>query len=88
MARLTGRLDGDPAQLDTALKEFATERDSALGPGYESTLAVAHLAPHEQRLSLLRAVQTDPELTSIYFDMVAGIATAGALYTPKLLALL
>ncbi|MGW1161475.1 NAD(P)/FAD-dependent oxidoreductase [Streptomyces sp. NPDC002513] len=86
--RLDGRLGGDPAQLDAALAEFAADRDAALMPGYEATLGVAHLTPHEQRLSLLRAVQTDPELTAIYFDMVAGIETAGALYTPKLLALL
>ncbi|MFF4211426.1 FAD-dependent oxidoreductase [Streptomyces sp. NPDC001796] len=86
--RLEGRLDGDPAGLDAALEDFAKERDELLTPGYESTLGVAQLTPHEQRLSLLRAVQTDPELTAIYFDMVAGIETAGALYTPKLLALL
>ncbi|MGR6974538.1 FAD-dependent oxidoreductase [Streptomyces cynarae] len=86
--RLEGRLGGDPAGLDAALRDFAKERDEVLTPGYESTLGVAQLTPHEQRLSLLRAVQTDPELTSIYFDMVAGIETAGALYTPKLLALL
>ncbi|MEU2584201.1 NAD(P)/FAD-dependent oxidoreductase [Streptomyces avermitilis] len=83
-----GLLGGDPERLDAALEKFAEERDSALTPGYESTLAVARLAPHEQRLSLLRAVQRDPELTAIYFDMVAGIGSAGALYTPKLLALL
>ncbi|MFC3572156.1 NAD(P)/FAD-dependent oxidoreductase [Streptomyces yaanensis] len=87
--RLDGLLGGDPAELDAALREFAKERDAALTPGYESTLGVARLTtPHEQRLSLLRAVQTDSELTAIYFDMVAGIETAGALYTPKLLALL
>ncbi|MFD1663411.1 FAD-dependent oxidoreductase [Streptomyces caeni] len=86
--RLEGRLDGSPAELDAALGRFAEERDAALTPGYEATLAVARLAPHEQRLSLLRAVQADPELTSIYFDMVAGIEGAEALYTPRLLALL
>ncbi|MFJ8357180.1 FAD-dependent oxidoreductase [Streptomyces sp. NPDC093984] len=86
--RLEGLLGGDPAGLDAALRDFAKERDEVLTPGYESTLGVAQLTPHEQRLSLLRAVQTDPELTAIYFDMVAGIETAGALYTPKLLALL
>ncbi|MGW5665202.1 FAD-dependent oxidoreductase [Streptomyces sp. NPDC003758] len=86
--RLEGRLGGDPAGLDAALRDFAKERDEVLTPGYESTLGVAQLTPHEQRLSLLRAVQTDAELTAIYFDMVAGIETAGALYTPKLLALL
>lgn len=85
---VAGRLGGDPVQLDAALRDFSGERDRLLTPGYESTLAVARLAPHEQRLSLLRAVQTDPELTSIYFDMVAGIGTTSALYTPKLLALL
>ncbi|WP_333766545.1 NAD(P)/FAD-dependent oxidoreductase [Streptomyces sp. IBSBF 2435] len=82
------RLGGNPALLDAALRDYALERDATLTPGYESTLAVARLEVHEQRLSLLRAVQTDPELTSIYFDMVAGIGTVGALYTPKLLALL
>jgi hypothetical protein len=86
--RLDGRLGEDPAELDTALRDFARERDEVLTPGYESTLGVAQLTQHEQRLSLLRAVQTDAELTSIYFDMVAGIGTAEALYTPKLLALL
>ncbi|MBC9724223.1 NAD(P)/FAD-dependent oxidoreductase [Streptomyces sp. TRM68367] len=83
-----GTLGGDPAQLDAALGRFAKDRDRHLTPGYESTLAVARLAPHEQRLSLLRAVQSDPELTAIYLDMVAGIASADALYTPRLLALL
>lgn len=85
---LEGTLGGDPAELDAALARFAEDRDRHLTPGYEATLGVARLDPHEQRLSLLRAVQSDPELTSIYFDMVAGIASAGALYTPRLLALL
>ena len=83
-----GRLGGDPALLDAALGDYAAERDASLTPGYESTLTVARLEAHEQRLSLLRAVQTDPELTSIYFDMVAGIGKVSDLYTPKLLALL
>jgi hypothetical protein len=33
-------------------------------------------------------VQSDPELVTTYLDMVAGIVTVDALYTPKLLALL
>ncbi|MFF2846814.1 NAD(P)/FAD-dependent oxidoreductase [Streptomyces sp. NPDC058001] len=82
------RLQGDPGLLDKALEKYASDRDAALTPGYESTLSVAQLAPNEQRLSLLRAVQTDTDLTAIYFDMVAGISTASALYTPRLLALL
>ncbi|MEV6960290.1 NAD(P)/FAD-dependent oxidoreductase [Streptomyces sp. NPDC051207] len=85
---LEGTLGGDPVRLDAALARFAEERDGRLTPGYEATLGVARLDPHEQRLSLLRAVQSDPELTAIYFDMVAGIASAEALYTPRLLALL
>jgi flavin-dependent dehydrogenase len=82
------RLGGDPADLDKALTSYGEERDATLVPGYEATLSVARLDPHEQRLSLLRAVRQDSELTSIYFDTVAGIGTASALYTPKLLALL
>jgi 2-polyprenyl-6-methoxyphenol hydroxylase-like FAD-dependent oxidoreductase len=81
-------LGGDPLRLDQALRDYADDRDAALVPGYESTLSVAQLAPHEQRLSLLRAVERDEDLTAIYFDMVAGIETVSALYTPKLLALL
>lgn len=81
-------LGDDPQRLDMALKEYARGHDDTLAPGYEATLGVAQLAPHEKRLSLLRAVQQDAELTSIYFDTVAGISSAGALYTPKLLALL
>ncbi|GGZ26565.1 NAD(P)/FAD-dependent oxidoreductase [Streptomyces poonensis] len=86
--RLGTTLGDGPERLDAALGKFAEDRDAALLPGYEATLSVARLQPHEQRLSLLRAVQKDPELTSIYFDMVAGIGSARALYTPKLLALL
>ncbi|MGW0700240.1 NAD(P)/FAD-dependent oxidoreductase [Streptomyces sp. NPDC002867] len=86
--RVGDLLGGDPLRLDRALRDYAGDRDAALVPGYESTLAVAQLAPHEQRLSLLRAVERDEDLTAIYFDMVAGIETVGALYTPKLLALL
>ncbi|MFJ9379314.1 NAD(P)/FAD-dependent oxidoreductase [Streptomyces sp. NPDC101455] len=81
-------LGGDPAHLDAALDRFAEGRDKALTPGYEATLGVAQLDPHEQRLSLLRAVQSDPELVAIYLDIVAGIAPPQALYTPRLLELL
>ncbi|WP_320783642.1 NAD(P)/FAD-dependent oxidoreductase [Streptomyces sp. CRN 30] len=89
LAQHTGPVLGDgPERLDAALRAFADDRDTALAPGYEATLAAARLDPHAQRLSLLRAVQTDPELTSIYFDVVAGIGSAQALYTPKLLSLL
>lgn len=82
-------LGSDPAQLDAALNRFAKDRDATLTPGYQATLDVARLAPpHEKRLSILRAVQSDPELVGIYLDVVAGVESIGALYTPKLLALL
>ncbi len=89
VAEVGGALGGDPARLDAALARFAEDRDAALTPGYQATLGVARLAPaHQQRLALLRAVQSDPELVATYLDMVAGIVPADALYTPKLLALL
>lgn len=79
----------DRVAVDAALSRYAAERDELLLPGYEATLSVARLAPaHAERLELLRAVRQDEELTSIYFDMVAGAATTSALYTPRLLELL
>lgn len=83
------RLSTDPAGLDRALRQYTKDRDAALTRGYESTLAVARLdPPHESRLALLRAVQSDPQLTSIYFDTVAGVVSPSALYTPRLLELM
>jgi flavin-dependent dehydrogenase len=81
-------LAGDPARLDRSLRAYGDDRDATLAEGYEATLNVAQLETHEQRLGLLRAVQLDPELTATYFDLVAGIASAKALYTPQLLALM
>ncbi len=77
-----------PGHVDAALRSYAQQRDESLREGYEATLAVARLEVHEQRLALLRAVRRDPELTSIYFDVVAGAAPTKALYTPKLLTML
>ncbi|MFE5596239.1 NAD(P)/FAD-dependent oxidoreductase [Streptomyces sp. NPDC056549] len=80
-------LDRDPALLDQALVQYGAERDTTLLPGYEATLAVGRLAEQPaSRLTLLRRIQQDPELTTIYFDMVAGAATIGDLFTTKLLA--
>lgn len=83
-----GELDS-PSRLDAALRRFAAERDSTLVPGYEATLSVARMAsPNAHRVALLRAVQQDPELTSIYFDAFAGAKDITALYTPRLRELL
>ncbi len=68
MARHIGDRLGDPVRLDHALREYGRERDEALSAGYEATLSVARLEVHEQRLALLRAVQSDPELATTYFD--------------------
>jgi hypothetical protein len=46
------------------------------------------LTAHPKRLSLLRAVQSDPDLTATYFDIVAGVEPVTALHAPRLLALL
>jgi flavin-dependent dehydrogenase len=78
----------DPDRLDPALCSYAQERDDVLIEGYEATLSVAQLTTHPKRLSLLRAVQSDPDLTATYFDIVAGVQPVTALYAPRLLALL
>ncbi|SCK39073.1 Dehydrogenase (flavoprotein) [Streptomyces sp. WMMB 714] len=82
------RLGGEPALLDAALRSYEQERDAQLTEGFEATLSAAQLETHEKRLALLRAVQADPELTTTYFDIVAGIKSVTDLYTPRLLALL
>jgi flavin-dependent dehydrogenase len=79
------RLD-DPHRLDSALQTYARERDDTLMDGYEATLSVAQLTTHPKRLSMLRAVESDPELIATYFDLVAGVQPVTALYTPRLLA--
>ncbi|WP_235876032.1 NAD(P)/FAD-dependent oxidoreductase [Saccharopolyspora terrae] len=85
---ISGFLDS-PARLDAALRGFAAERDSTSASGYAATLSVARMTPpNEQRLDLLRAIQQDEELTSIYFDAFAGAADITALYTPRLRELL
>ncbi|MDT0268027.1 NAD(P)/FAD-dependent oxidoreductase [Streptomyces sp. DSM 44915] len=88
LVRHIGDRLADPARLDAALDEYAADRDKTLTAGYEATLSTAQLEVHEERLSLLRAVRQDEELTSIYFDLVAGVGSLESLYTPRLMALL
>lgn len=79
---------GEPRALDEGLHHYEAERDGSLIDGYRATLSAARLEVHEPRLELLRAVQSDPELTTTYFDVFAGAAPTTALYTPRLMALL
>lgn len=76
----------DQVRLDAALDAYARDRDTSMAEGYQATLSAARLETHPKRLSLLRAVQSDPGLTSTYFDVFAGIKSTTALYTPQLLA--
>jgi flavin-dependent dehydrogenase len=86
LVRHVGETLRDPRRLDLSLRDFAEDRDRSLNEGFEATLSVARLEVHEQRLALLRAVGTDPELVSTYFDVVAGAASLKELYGPRLLA--
>ncbi|MGH3311749.1 MAG: NAD(P)/FAD-dependent oxidoreductase [Streptomyces sp.] len=76
----------DQGDLDAALRAYTRNRDDLMAEGYRAALSAAQLETHPKRLSLLRAVQSDPELTSTYFDVFAGIKPTTALYTPRLLA--
>jgi len=85
---LTGHIGDDlrdEARLDAALQAYAEARDAEMAEGYQATLSAARLETNPRRLSLLRAVQSDPDLTSTYFDVFAGVEPATALYTPRLL---
>jgi 2-polyprenyl-6-methoxyphenol hydroxylase-like FAD-dependent oxidoreductase len=88
---LTGHVEGalgegEQPRLDEALAAFSADRDNLMAESYSAALSAARLEIHPKRLSLLRAVQSDPGLTSTYFDIFAGIRPATALYTPQLLA--
>ena len=82
---IAGLLDERP-RLDEALDAWARHRDEAMAEGYQAALSAARLETHPKRLSLLRAVASEPELTSTYFDVFAGVKPPTALYTPRLLA--
>ncbi|MBB5953758.1 flavin-dependent dehydrogenase [Saccharothrix tamanrassetensis] len=78
----------DPVRLDAALAEFERARDARLTENYHATLLVAQAEARDKRRALLRAVGTSPELTTRYFDAVAGIVGLRELYTPELMALM
>ncbi len=65
---------------------YARDRDSVLTANYQATLAVARLDVEPERLRMLRAVQSSPDLTERYFAAAAGVLAPGEFYTPELLA--
>lgn len=80
---LGDRLD-DPRAVDERLTDYALDLQETLSDGYQATLSVARLEVHPRRLALLRAVQSDPDLTTTYFDVLAGAKPATALFRPRL----
>ena len=84
-ARLLAECIGADLGEDAALARFATERDELLGEHYQNTLIVAGLTVQPDRLRLLRAIATDPELVERYFSTVAGVISVEDLYPDELL---
>ncbi|MFI1393500.1 NAD(P)/FAD-dependent oxidoreductase [Streptomyces sp. NPDC020681] len=77
-----------PVRLAAALDEYAAGQKELLIDDYHSTLTVAALEIHEDRLAMLRAVATSEDLRERYFSSVAGVSPVEELYTPELLELL
>ncbi|MGW4463817.1 NAD(P)/FAD-dependent oxidoreductase [Micromonospora sp. NPDC004704] len=78
----------DRPRLDAALAAYDSEREQRLTENYQATLLVAQAEARDKRRALLRAVGSSPEMTTRYFDAVAGIIPLRELYTPELLALM
>lgn len=78
----------DRPRLDAALAAYDREREQRLTENYQATLLVAQAEARDKRRALLRAVGSSPEMTTRYFDAVAGIIPLRELYTPELLALM
>ncbi|XVV00803.1 NAD(P)/FAD-dependent oxidoreductase [Actinosynnema sp. CA-248983] len=79
---------GDPERLDAALAEYDRVRVERLSENYAATLLIAQEEARPKRRALLAAVGTSPELTTRYFDAVAGVVPVRELYTPELMALM
>lgn len=78
----------DPARLQAALEQFATERLEELMPHYRSTLKTGRLAAPDHQIALLRAISTSPELSARYFSTMSGVCPLDEFLTPELLDLM
>ncbi|OLR94831.1 NAD(P)/FAD-dependent oxidoreductase [Actinokineospora bangkokensis] len=83
-----GEAVGDPAAQDAACAEYDRLRQEAMAENYAATLLIAQEEAKPKRRALLTAVGSTPELTTRYFDAVAGILPVRELYTPELLGLM
>ncbi|MER7168817.1 NAD(P)/FAD-dependent oxidoreductase [Micromonospora sp. NPDC000207] len=88
LAEAVGDTVDDARRLDAALADYDSRRTALLTENYSATLLVAQAEARDKRRALLRAVGSSPELTTRYFDAVAGIVGLRDLYTPELLALM
>ncbi|MCV7163063.1 FAD-dependent monooxygenase [Mycobacterium stomatepiae] len=69
----------DPVALDERLREYWRGRDGLMMPGYESTLRVAAPERWDERRDFAAAIAGSTLLTSLYFDVVAGLKPANLL---------
>ncbi|CCH31878.1 NAD(P)/FAD-dependent oxidoreductase [Actinosynnema sp. NPDC047251] len=79
---------GDRERQDAAAAEYDRLREERLTENYAATLLIAQEEARPKRRALLGAIGTSPELTTRYFDAVAGIVSVRELYTPELMALM
>ncbi|RDI64984.1 NAD(P)/FAD-dependent oxidoreductase [Nocardia pseudobrasiliensis] len=77
----------DPVRLTRALDRFAVERTEVLLPEYRNTLETAKLAPPEHRLTMLRAIATEPDMVDRFFSTWSGVCPIDEFVTPELLDL-
>ncbi len=62
--------------FDAGLRRFAGERDDLLRPSYESTLTqAANLTMPAGAAEFARLVRNSPELTTLFFGVIAGVTT-------------
>ena len=88
LADALGRQLHAPARRTAALEQYAAGQKELFIDDYHSTLTVAALELHEDRLAMLRAIATSADLRERYFSSVAGVCAVEELYTPELLGML
>ncbi|MBW4720375.1 NAD(P)/FAD-dependent oxidoreductase [Saccharothrix obliqua] len=88
LVEAVGDSTGDRVRQDAAVAEYDRLREERLSENYAATLLIAQEGARPKRRALLGAVGTSPDLTTRYFDAVAGIVPVRELYTPELMALM